>query len=286
MAGFKFWFCPALLAQEMALAWDLIRQTGILSYQIYRAMDSDSSYTLLGIVQHPDSTYLDQKIERDVHYSYVATSIDQYGNESGFSNRIDTTLQSIVPVELCSFSAQITHANDILLEWTTTAECRNYKFEEQRLSAGRFESIGSVQSPVSDGNPHSYRFLDTHLADNTYYYRLVQIDFDGTTKFSNTIEVRLALALTAHLFQNYPNPFNGSTEISYDLPTNGQVELTIYNELGHEVKRLVNHFQLKGKHSVKWDAKDYLGREVGSGLYYYKIKAAPFTGFREMMVVK
>jgi len=65
------------------------------------------------------------------------------------------------------------------------------------------------------------------------------------------------------LQQNYPNPFNPSTSIDYRLPKDGKVSLSVYDQLGREVKELVSGFKSAGRYAVQWNASG-----VSSGLYY------------------
>jgi hypothetical protein len=88
------------------------------------------------------------------------------------------------------------------------------------------------------------------------------------------------------LFQNYPNPFNPQTQIRYDLPVSGNVRLTIYNVLGQKVKVLVDEIQDAGYKSVIWDGKDIDGRDVASGIYFYKIEAQSFEKTKKMILLK
>jgi len=83
------------------------------------------------------------------------------------------------------------------------------------------------------------------------------------------------------LMQNYPNPFNPLTTIGYDIQKNGHVTLKIYDELGREVRTLVNGFQNSGSYEVQWDAAGY-----ASGIYYYKLEASGFTETRKMVLIK
>lgn len=88
------------------------------------------------------------------------------------------------------------------------------------------------------------------------------------------------------LRQNYPNPFNPVTNIVYNLPTEAEVIIKIFNLLGQEVKTLVNGIQNKGKYEVQFDGKD-----LASGMYIYVIEANTFSGnhFRDvkkMVLVK
>lgn len=88
------------------------------------------------------------------------------------------------------------------------------------------------------------------------------------------------------LYQNHPNPFNPETQIKYDLPVSGFVNLTIYNVLGQKVKTLVDEFQEVGRKSVIWDGRDDGGHQVASGIYFYKIKAENFDKTRKMILIK
>jgi len=88
------------------------------------------------------------------------------------------------------------------------------------------------------------------------------------------------------LFQNYPNPFNPVTEISYALPKDCHVTLTVYNILGQKVKALVNQYQPAGYKQIRWDGKDDQGEEVASGVYFYHLKAGDFTSTRKMLLSK
>jgi parallel beta-helix repeat protein len=94
------------------------------------------------------------------------------------------------------------------------------------------------------------------------------------------------LPKTYRLFQNYPNPFNPETQIKYDLPVSGNVTLSVYNVLGQEVKALADGYQEAGHRSVIWDGKDDQGREVASGIYFYKITAENFQMTRKMVLLK
>jgi endonuclease/exonuclease/phosphatase family metal-dependent hydrolase len=88
------------------------------------------------------------------------------------------------------------------------------------------------------------------------------------------------------LEQNYPNPFNPTTVISFQLPVNSEVTLTIYNMNGQLVKKLIAGEMNAGRHNVMWDAKDDRGQQVASGVYLYVIKAGSFTAQRKLVLMK
>ncbi len=88
------------------------------------------------------------------------------------------------------------------------------------------------------------------------------------------------------LLPNYPNPFNPGTTISYRIPSTARVTITIFNVLGQRIRTLVNQVKTAGEYSVYWDGKDELGREVGSGLYYYTMKAGKYQISRRMLLIR
>lgn len=83
------------------------------------------------------------------------------------------------------------------------------------------------------------------------------------------------------LAQNYPNPFNPATVISYQIPSNGNVELNVYNMLGQRVATLVNEQMPAGSHEVVFDASG-----LSSGIYFYRLTAGNTQLTRKMTLVK
>ena len=86
--------------------------------------------------------------------------------------------------------------------------------------------------------------------------------------------------------QNYPNPFNPQTVIEYSLPIDCHVNIIVYNVLGQSVRRLKNEWEQAGRKSVVWDGKDQKGEEVGTGIYFYKIRAGDFVKTKKMVLLK
>lgn len=86
---------------------------------------------------------------------------------------------------------------------------------------------------------------------------------------------------TTLLEQNYPNPFNPTTTIQYNLPTAGQVRLSVFNILGQEVDVLVNSTQSSGAHTVNFDASN-----LSSGIYLYQLRTADVVLTRRMTLIK
>ena len=85
---------------------------------------------------------------------------------------------------------------------------------------------------------------------------------------------------------NYPNPFNPTTTISYSIPTDGNVELIVYNLRGQKVKTLISGTQPIGVYNVTWNGKDENDRSVSSGVYLYKLNSSGKTAVKKMLLLK
>ena len=84
------------------------------------------------------------------------------------------------------------------------------------------------------------------------------------------------------LRQNYPNPFGErATVIEYTLHTPAHVTLSVYNVLGQKVATLVEDAKLAGPHKVEFD-----GRELPSGLYFYRLEAGDYTETKSMALIR
>jgi hypothetical protein len=88
------------------------------------------------------------------------------------------------------------------------------------------------------------------------------------------------------LQQNHPNPFNPETIIKYSLTQATHVKLSIYNIVGQKVRTLVDEYQKAGAKEVFWDARDENGNEVGSGIYFYKIKTSEYSEAKKMILLR
>jgi len=88
------------------------------------------------------------------------------------------------------------------------------------------------------------------------------------------------------LHRNYPNPFNPVTNISFSLPEQQNIKLTVYNMKGQKVCQLTKGHYLSGKHSVIWDGTNDAGKTVASGLYLYKLQTATQIISRKMLMLK
>jgi parallel beta-helix repeat protein len=95
------------------------------------------------------------------------------------------------------------------------------------------------------------------------------------------------VSLGARLGHAVPNPFNPATTIRYSVPRGGgRVRLTVYDLTGREVRVLVDGELSEGEHAVVWRGRDTSGREVGSGVYFYRLEVGGTALEKKMVLLK
>jgi Secretion system C-terminal sorting domain/WD domain, G-beta repeat len=205
-----------------------------------------------------------------------------YGNSYGELHLAE--LPAVTPVELSSFRASVKNGN-VILNWLTETETNNKGFEIQRSELGNqekaWEKIWFIEGNGTTTRPHSYSFIDNDITSAAYVYRLKQTDLDGTYHYSNLVEVEVKNQIQFSLKQNYPNPSNPSTKIDYQIPTDGFVNITVYNLLGEKIRTIVNEFKREGNYQVNFD-----GSALPSGVYIYRIQSGEFSFARKMILAK
>jgi hypothetical protein len=254
------------------------------------------------ILSNPTSDKLQMVSTVDVHKNCKLAWGDNRLDASGiYAQDINPDGQlgnSIVPVELTSFSASVSN-NSVTLNWITATELNNSGFQIERSVISNeernldWEQIGFINGNGTTSESHSYSFIDKILSSGKYSYRLKQIDFDGTFSYSNEVEVDLSLPQTFSLEQNYPNPFNPSTTISFSVPSvvdanfasTTLVQLKVYDLLGNEIATLVNEEKPAGNYEVEFSTSS-INHQTSSGVYFYKLQAGSFVDTKKMILMK
>ncbi|MBE2280191.1 MAG: T9SS type A sorting domain-containing protein [Ignavibacteriaceae bacterium] len=187
----------------------------------------------------------------------------------------------IVPVELTSFTASVVDES-VVLNWTTASETNNQGFSIEKSSDNsEFSQVHFVSGNGTTLETSLYTYTDNQVLPGKSYYRLKQIDFDGTFAYSPVVEVNIELPVIYSLEQNYPNPFNPSTKISFSLPATSEVSLKVFNMLGQEMATLVSGMMNAGKYDIAFDASDF-----ASGNYIYVLSAGSFKSVKKMILIK
>lgn len=130
----------------------------------------------------------------------------------------------------------------------------------------------SAPEPVTLGLPFEIKDAGGHI-----WEVLVRVNLWG-----------VYVATEDRLEPNFPNPFNPQTSIFFSL-SGAEPRLTtliIYNQLGQQVRTLVNELLYPGHHEVIWDGQDDRGQRVSSGVYLYQLRSGQFSSSRQMLLLK
>ncbi|UCD65064.1 MAG: M28 family peptidase [Candidatus Zixiibacteriota bacterium] len=155
-------------------------------------------------------------------------------------------------------------------------------------------------SPLSEGEPVGWRHLG---ADYRYVWFDIPLSFFqrgeavsalrravndvmGSPELAGRKLPQTDLPQSYRLSQNYPNPFNPSTIISYSIPQQMHVEISIYNILGRRLATLVDETKPAGTHRVVWDGANSDGQPVASGIYMYRMKAGSHSQSKKMLLLR
>ena len=194
---------------------------------------------------------------------------------------VSYNLGGVVPVELTSFTADIQNES-VMLKWITVTETNNQGFEVERsVNNKEWNKIGYVAGNGNSTEKIEYLFVDKIERSGKFYYRLKQIDYDGTINFTSSIEAEIISPLNYSLEQNFPNPFNPSTNIKYSIASDDLVTVKVYDVLGNEIAMLVNQRQDAGKYEILFDAS-----KLSSGIYIYSITTSNYADQRKMLLIK
>ena len=238
-------------------------------------VDADNGdYTL----QSPDSPCIDAGTA-DVNSDGVDDITDYFGMAPDMG-----AFEYLMAVEGLQY---YTDASTVTLYWTNFPDAQYYNVE--RSTDSHFTT-----DVVSDFSADAF-YVDDDLEWDTEYFYRVAAYVGYWTDYSNVISVTLEFLGTADgdgipetyaVHQNYPNPFNPVTTLSYDLPEDGMVNITIYDMMGRVVKTLVNDQQSAGYRSTQWNATNDAGSPLSAGMYLYTIQAGDFRQTRKMVLLK
>jgi hypothetical protein len=222
--------------------------TGALAWTVLKANTSAGPWTLNG---------------NCIASTATATARD---NMNGFS--VFTSGQSGVqlPVDLLNFDA-VVQGEDVLTTWTTATEVNNDYFAVERSADGiNFETAGTKRGSGNSSVTLYYSFLDTKPIKGISYYRLRQVDFDGTDSKSRLVAVEFTDVNTLNVF---PNPAQTSLiNLKFSSASDGEVTLEIIDMLGkvHISELLVVK---KGLNEIR----DYKIHDLPQGAYLVRLKS-------------
>ena len=218
-------------------------------------------------------------------YCYTGTVIGRdtiIGSTGSLRDTVFKTWEAVAPVELSSFVSSIS-GREVTLAWTTSEEINNSGFDIERSALNTdWTKIGFVQGNGTTNEIKNYTYTDKNLNSGNYNYRLKQIDFNGNFEYYNLgNEVIVNVPAQFSLYQNYPNPFNPSTKIDFEIPSDGNVKISVYDNSGKLVSVITNGFRAAGYYTVDFNASN-----LSSGVYFYKLESNILSKVMKMSIIK
>jgi len=139
-----------------------------------------------------------------------------------------------LPIELISFTGRLDD-KDAILNWVTASETNNAQFELEHSADGRDFDVIHVETGSGTTTTNAkYNYVHRNISNGLHYYRLKQIDLDGTFEYSPIVVLKLDSDENASFLHVYPNPSNGSV-IQFTVNhgnTNSDIELSLYDMRG------------------------------------------------------
>jgi len=187
-----------------------------------------------------------------------------FSTDNGIENfsQFVITQGTILPVEWMSFNAILLENKQVLLDWSVATEINNeYYIVERSLDGISFEEIGRRPSLNLTNTEQRYDMIDSSPKSGLNYYRIKQVDFDGT--FSYT-PVR---SITINSFENkiniFPNPVNEKSIVSVFTNLEEELNIELLDANGKIV--LQQSFFREGSFSTE---------SLTKGVYFYRVKGA------------
>ena len=270
---------------NVKLSWK-DNSTNELGFVIQRKLGDSASaavFNTIDTVAENITNYVDTSTTDTTKYTY---RIYAYNSDTVSSYSNIATITTPLPVELTSFTTNVVNGK-VLLTWETATEVNNSGFSiERSIDNKKFSEVAFIKGKGTSTEKSIYNFTDKSALSGKYYYRLKQIDFDGTYSYLKSVEVDLGLPKEYTLDQNYPNPFNPTTTIKFALPMNAKVSIKLYNTLGQEVAHILNSEMNAGVHETTFNASN-----LSSGVYFYRLEAngvdgSNFTSTKRMLLMK
>ena len=221
--------------------------------------------------------YIDLKT--DFEKSLLTFEIEYNGPVRGieFELKFDPTMVNVMPPSLLNFQ------ENVMISYTEK-EPGILKVLAADLQGGHIEATDN-----------SYMSIPVEFMGNERENSFVTLEgiklagADGslinTVARTNSSEVKVIPGAFA-LHQNFPNPFNPSTEIRFDLPEAGNVNLAIYNLMGQKIRTLSSDNMTPGYHAIIWDGTNDIGSQVATGMYFYSIQSSEFQATKKMLFLK
>lgn len=168
-----------------------------------------------------------------------------------------------LPIELLSFTAEREDDRTVRLDWATTQEVNNdYFIIQKRMPDGIFGEVGRTVGAGTTSEPQYYRHYDRTPMQAVNYYRLRQVDFDGTFSYSSVVEVKMD---NKDLLA-YPNPTNDLLFFQLPADMKGYVQANLFDIQGRLVRSDSWALPMQDSPALKMG-------DLPPGTYFYQVQS-------------
>ncbi len=252
-------------------------------------------------------------LNENTNYFFAIKTADEIPNWSGLSNVVSTSTLADETPPAAIEDLQASSGNDqgeIDLSWTApgddgilgTATSYEIRYSLNSITQQNFNSATlclASPDPAPCGDEQSHTLCELNPGE-MYYVAMLTYDESGNPSSLSNIDTAIAYfsfisdidddtdLLPDHfeLRQNYPNPFNPQTEIRFSLPEHSYVNLSIFNTAGQRVATLIDRSMSAGEHVARWSGIGDNGRNVATGVYFYRLLAEDFSDSKKMVLLK
>lgn len=185
-------------------------------------------------------------------------------------------------IELSISNSAAIDAENVTVEINNPPSWLTFSKTKTDLSAVVPQSGTKVEIPKLKPNESStadFTFsVDKSAPINKPYTLKFTISSPSGERWTKEISIQVSAPEKFELYQNYPNPFNPATTISFQIPVEAKVKVTIFNTLGQEIVTLFDGIRSAGYHQELWNA-----RGVASGMYIYQVATEVSNGKKEIV---
>jgi hypothetical protein len=176
--------------------------------------------------------------------------------------------------------------SDTLIILTSTSENHPDSFVDTLLSITKIyrDSVNHFDHLLILKLDATVRFIAfVYKGQNGHYWAIDNVSVNSNPTIVN--ETYSNQPKSFSLFPNFPNPFNSTTTIRFDIPVTTKAKVYIFNVLGQEISELVNTEYAPGIYKVRWDGKNQEGKDVSSGIYFYRFESSRFSQTQKMLLI-
>ena len=275
-------------SRTITIKWRKNGEPDFLRYRVYRGTSPgpttkvDSTTAGAG-----DTSKTFTGLTNGTRYYLRVTAVDTAGNESGYSNEVNTApADRTAPMAPQNLIVADSSSLQIGLKWARNAEADFFQYV---IYQGTSQNPTNAVDTTSGGAADTSTTISGLTNGTRYYFRVSALDSAGNqSPYSNEVnaapnaptsieDLLSQIPVEFSVSQNYPNPFNPATVIRYGLPERSSVKIEIYDLLGRRVTLLVDEEQEARYYEVFWNA------QVPSGIYFYRIHAVAVGNPQRML---